>query len=193
MTPSAAVNQGHSGDAHEPPHNHGHSHGEAHDHGACLVSALERARAAFGDKGMKLTPLRQRVFEEIAASHDALGAYDILDRMARKSGERLAPISVYRAIDALLAAGVVHRIESKNAFFACHAPHQGQERHIALVCERCQTVMEVSGAQIFTAIEAASAACGFKLSLAVAEGAGLCPACAALPVIGQVAGEVTQS
>lgn len=149
-----------------------------HDHGACLVSALERARTAFGDKGMKLTPLRQRVFEEIAGSHDALGAYDILDRMARKSGERLAPISVYRAIDALLAAGVVHRIESKNAFFACHAPHHGQERHIALVCERCQMVMEVAGAKIFAAMEAASAACGFNLTLAVAEGSGLCPDCA---------------
>ncbi len=149
-----------------------------HDHGPCLTAALDRARTAFDGKGMKLTPLRQRVFEEIAGSHDALGAYDVLDRMARKSGDRLAPISVYRAIDALLAAGVVHRIESKNAFFACHAPHHNHERHIALVCERCQMVMEVPGQTIFAALDAASAACGFKLSLAVAEGAGLCPACA---------------
>lgn len=180
MTPSVQIDRLHAIDLQTP----GHGHGERHDHGACVVSALERARTAFGDKGMKLTPLRQRVFEEIAGSHDALGAYDILDRMARKSGERLAPISVYRAIDALLAAGVVHRIESKNAFYACHAPHQGQERHIALVCERCQTVIEVSGADIFAAMETASAACGFKLSLAVAEGAGLCPSCATLlPIV----------
>jgi hypothetical protein len=54
------------------------------------------------------------VFGEIAASHKAIGAYEVLDKLAAR-GERLAPISVYRAIDALLAAGIVHRFESRNA------------------------------------------------------------------------------
>ena len=58
------------------------------------------------------------MFEEIAATHASIGAYDILAKLAEK-GTRLAPISVYRAIDALLEAGVIHRLESKNAFFAC--------------------------------------------------------------------------
>lgn len=168
---------------HTPPDgapDHGHDAHE-HDHTVCVADALDRARVAFDDKGMKLTPLRQKVFEEIAGSHDAVGAYDVLDRMARKSGERMAPISVYRAIDALLAAGVVHRIESKNAFFACHTPHDGATRNIALVCEKCATVVEVAGGDIFAAIEQAGVACGFKVALAVAEGAGLCAACASMP------------
>src|SRR5262249_61935191 len=93
-----------------------------HDHERCLATAMARARAAFAAKGLKLTPLRQAVLREIAASHTAVGAYDVLDKFAAR-GERMAPISVYRAIDALLAAGIVHRFESRNAFFACHAPH----------------------------------------------------------------------
>src|SRR4051812_8351869 len=40
-----------------------------HDHDLCLEEAMERARAAFQNKGLKLTPLRQSVFREIAASH----------------------------------------------------------------------------------------------------------------------------
>jgi len=181
----ATVNGGHRhrhGAGHGADHGHDHGHeAPGHDHTVCVADALTRARAAFDDKGMKLTPLRQKVFEEIAGSHDAVGAYDLLDRMAKKTGERMAPISVYRAIDALLVAGVVHRIESKNAFYACHTPHDGSARNIALVCERCATVIEVPGGDIFAAIEAAGEACGFKVGLAVAEGAGLCAACAILP------------
>jgi Fur family transcriptional regulator, zinc uptake regulator len=130
----------------------------AHDHGACVHNALHRAEQAFEAKAMKLTPLRRLVFAEIAGSHDAVGAYDVLDRLARKTGERMAPVSVYRAIDALLEAGVVHRLESRNAFFACHTPHKGR-RHIALV-------------------EAASAKSGFAIRQTVVEVAGQCSACA---------------
>ena len=91
------------------------------------------------------------VFQEIAAaSHQAIGAYEVLERMAAR-GERLAPISIYRAIDALVAAGIVHRFESRNAFFACHAGHE--QRQLVLACERCNSVAEVDGAKVFAAID----------------------------------------
>ena len=45
-----------------------------HDHGHCLAEAMDRARKAFEDKGLKLTGLRRSVFGEIAASHKAIGA-----------------------------------------------------------------------------------------------------------------------
>ena len=75
-----------------------------------------------------------RVPGDRRASHQAIGAYEVLDRLAAR-GERLAPISVYRAIDALVAAGIVHRFESRNAFFACHAGHE--QRQLVLACEAC--------------------------------------------------------
>ena len=149
-----------------------------HDHDRCLAEAMERARAAFSDKGLKLTPLRQSVFQEIAASHKAIGAYDVLDRLAAK-GERLAPISVYRAIDALVAAGIVHRFESRNAFFACHAGHE--QRQLVLACERCGSVAEVDGAQVLAAIDRVAEVAAFSASSAlgaVVEVWGLCGNCA---------------
>jgi Fur family transcriptional regulator, zinc uptake regulator len=149
-----------------------------HDHDACLDHAMARARAAFAAKGLRLTPLREHVFQAIAAaSHRAIGAYEVLDRLATQ-GERLAPISIYRAIDALVAAGIVHRFESRNAFFACHAGHE--QRQLVLACERCSSVAEVDGASVFSAIDEVAEGAAFSASSAkgaVVEVWGLCGNC----------------
>lgn len=149
-----------------------------HDHGACVADILARGQEAFERKGLRLTPLRRRVFEEIAASHTAIGAYDVLDRLARKSDTRLAPISVYRAIDALLEAGVVHRLESRNAFFACHARHKPGSRTIVLACDDCDSVLESPGEPIFAAIDAAASSAEFVPSQIMVEVRGKCSHCA---------------
>jgi Fur family transcriptional regulator, zinc uptake regulator len=146
-----------------------------HDHGLCLEEAMERAHAAFQNKGLKLTPLRQSVFREIAASHKAIGAYEVLDKLAAR-GERLAPISVYRAIEALVAAGIVHRFESRNAFFACHAGHE--MRQLVLACEACGRVAEVDADKVFAAIDRSADTAGFSAKGAVVEVWGTCAACA---------------
>jgi Fur family transcriptional regulator, zinc uptake regulator len=150
-----------------------------HDHDVCLDEAMARARKAFEDKGLRLTPLRQAVFREIAAaSHRAIGAYEVLDRLAAR-GERLAPISVYRAIDTLVTAGIVHRFESRNAFFACHAGHE--QRQLVLACEQCGALAEVDGAKVFAAIDTTADAAHFSATSAkgaVVEVWGLCANCA---------------
>ena len=147
-----------------------------HNHGACLVSAVGRAEQAFELSGLKLTALRRKVLQEIAGSHHAVGAYDILDSLARK-GDRLAPISVYRAIDALLVAGVVHRLESRNAFFACHASHDGGGNQVILACETCGLVAEVNGDAIFQALAMAAEGAHFMPKRRVVELTGLCRHC----------------
>jgi len=146
-----------------------------HDHDRCLEEAMERARVAFDRKGLKLTPLRQSVFRQIAGSHRAVGAYEVLDRLAAK-GERLAPISVYRAIDALVSAGIVHRFESRNAFFACSGAHA--MRRLVLACETCGLVAEVDGAKVFAAIDKQASTASFAAEGAVVEVWGLCANCA---------------
>jgi len=56
--------------------------------------------------------------------------------------ERVAPPTVYRALDFLAAQGLVHRVHSKNAFVVCRAadaPHSAT----LLVCADCGRVAEV--------------------------------------------------
>ena len=147
-----------------------------HNHGSCETALLDRAAQTFEAKGMKLTELRRRVLEEIAASHQALGAYEILDRLSAK-GPRLAPISVYRAIDALHGAGLVHRLESHNAFFACHAHHDPSRNQVFLACERCGRVAEIAGDQVFAALRTLVEKAEFEVRRTVTEVTGTCATC----------------
>ena len=127
-----------------------------------MAKAVERANQAFTEKNLRFTKLRQDVFQEIAATYASIGAYDILAKLAEK-GTRLAPISVYRAIDALLEAGVIHRLESKNAFFACRRlDHRTGRRPIFLSCEKCNAVQEVDSEGIFDTIDRLSRGASFQ-------------------------------
>lgn len=144
-----------------------------------VKSSVDRASVIFAERNLRFTDLRRKVFEEIASTQASVGAYEVLDRLAKK-GTRLAPISVYRALDALLEAGVVHRLESKNAYFACrrlHEPRTGR-RPIFLSCEKCGTVQEVDGHDIFAAIDAAAHSTDFEPRVRFVEVSGTCQECA---------------
>lgn len=143
-----------------------------------LAKAVERATQAFTERNLRFTKLRQDVFQEIAATYTSIGAYDILARLAEK-GIRLAPISVYRAIDALLEAGVIHRLESKNAYFACRRmDHATGRRPIFLSCEKCNAVQEVDSEGIFDTIDRLARGASFQPRVKFVEVSGLCRSCA---------------
>ncbi len=149
-----------------------------HDHTSCLGDMLHRAEDAFATRGLRLTPLRRRVLEEIAGSHTAVGAYDLLEKLARTGERRLAPISIYRALESLVEAGIVHRLESRNAFFACHAPHAGDRRQVVMACDKCGTVAEMPGDPVFDGISAIALQSGFKVERTMVEVIGSCARCA---------------
>lgn len=145
---------------------------------ARLAQAVERARTIFAERNLRFTDLREQVFAEIAATNGAIGAYDILDRLSGK-GTRLAPISVYRSIDALLDAGVIHRLESKNAYFACRRhEHDKHGRPIFLACERCGTVTEAEAQGVFDLINQVARGQGFDARVKFVEVSGVCSKCA---------------
>ena len=145
-----------------------------------VKTSVEQASVIFAEKNIRFTDLRRKVFEEIASTRASVGAYEVLDRLAKK-GTRLAPISIYRALDVLLEAGVVHRLESKSAYFACRRLHQPRpgRRPIFLSCEKCGTVQEVDGDEIFHAIDAASRGAKFEPRVRFVEVSGTCQECAA--------------
>jgi Fur family zinc uptake transcriptional regulator len=148
-----------------------------HDHGSCVLDTLTRAEEIFAARGLRFTPLRRRVLEQIAGSHTAVGAYDILDRLARLGERRLAPISVYRALDSLVETGLVHRLESRNAFFACHSAHAGDRRQVVLACDACGAVAEMPSETVFDGIAAVARAAAFRPSRTMVEVIGSCGRC----------------
>lgn len=146
-----------------------------HDHASCIEDALAEAVAICAERGARLTDLRRRVLELVWTSHEPVGAYDILSRLGG-DGRKAAPPTVYRALDFLLEQGLVHRIESLNAFVGCaspKAPHSGQ----FLLCTGCGTATEIADPGIQTALGAAAKRIGFRPGHVTIEVKGLCRHC----------------
>jgi Fur family zinc uptake transcriptional regulator len=116
------------------------------------------------------------VLEALLSSHRPLGAYEVIDELA-KSMPRPAPITVYRALDFLMENGLVHRIESRNAFLACAHDHDETSAVAFLICDHCGSVGEIPAAPFAQSLHAAARASGFAPKLSVVEIAGTCAHC----------------
>ena len=147
-----------------------------HDHGRCVRAALDEALALCAARGVRLTDLRRQVLELIWHGHAPIGAYAILEQLAERRG-RVAPPTVYRALDFLTREGLVHRIDRLNAYVGCPSPRQ---RHVAyfFICRRCGEAAEFHDGRLAGAISACVRQAGFQLDSATVELAGTCARCA---------------
>jgi len=134
------------------------------------------AEARCSERVQRLTPIRRDVLGALLTSHQPLGAYEIMERVA-PSGPRPAPITVYRALEFLRENGLVHRIESRNAFVACVHTHAAGDLVVFLTCERCGTVGEASSSEVAFTVKSAADAVGFTPKSPVIEISGICTHC----------------
>jgi len=147
-----------------------------HDHARCSNDAMTVAEARCSERGQRLTPIRREVLAALLVSHRPLGAYEIMERLAPR-GPRPAPITVYRALDFLRENGLVHRIESRNAFVACVHAHAAGDLVVFLLCDTCGTVGEASSAEVASKLKAAARSAGFTPKSPVIEISGVCTHC----------------
>jgi Fur family zinc uptake transcriptional regulator len=147
-----------------------------HDHQRCPADAIAHAEQVCHDRARKLTPIRRQVLETLLSSHRPLGAYEVIDELS-KSMPRPAPITVYRALDFLIENGLVHRIESRNAFLACAHDHDAAAMVAFLICDRCGSVGEIPASRVAHGLNDAARATGFAPKLSVVEITGTCAHC----------------
>lgn len=130
-----------------------------------------------------LTRNQTLVLETLAHGDGPLSAYTILDRL-RDDGFR-APLQVYRALDKLMELGLVHRLESLNAFVACAHSHEGgghahEHGLVAFaICEKCGRVDEFADAAVTERLAGWARGAGFKARKTTIELRGDCAGCAA--------------
>jgi Fur family zinc uptake transcriptional regulator len=149
-----------------------------HDHERCASDAIAHAEALCLARHERLTPMRRKVLEALLASHAPLGAYELIEKLSVR-GQRLAPITIYRALDFLRQQGLVHRIESRNSFIACVHNHDSGDPVVFLICETCGAVGEAASAAVADTIKSASRAAGFSPKTPVIEISGICAHCKA--------------
>ena len=153
-----------------------HAHAHDHDHAKCVADALAAARELCAKRGERFTELRGRVLELVWDSHRPIGAYAILERL-KADGRSAAPPTVYRALEFLMGAGLVHRIESLNAFVGCAHPGESHATQF-LICKSCGTALELDEPAVGAALSHAADKRGFKVETRVVELSGACAACA---------------
>ncbi|HEX9857188.1 MAG TPA: Fur family transcriptional regulator [Paracoccaceae bacterium] len=146
-----------------------------HDHSHCTGDVLARADALAAEKGVRLTPVRRRTLEILLEAHRAIGAYDVLQRLAAEGFGNQPPVA-YRALDFLVEQGLAHRIRRLNAFTACMHPGEAHSPAF-LICRACDGVAEAPAAPVRDALDAAAAALGFTIERSNIEALGLCPSC----------------
>ena len=131
----------------------------------------------------ELTRNQSLVLGALTQAEGPLSAYTILDRL-RDEGFR-APLQVYRALDKLLERGMVHRLESLNAFVACAHPQSaccaghGHGTVAFAICDSCGQVVEFHDHEVDHRLADWTRERKFKPEKTTIEIRGLCEACAA--------------
>ena len=156
---------------------HACSSPDHHVHDAAgFVSAVERACS---ERGLRLTEIRARVLGLVADAGKPIKAYDLLDQVREGEGAgAAAPPTVYRALDFLLANGFIHKLESVNAFVACHHPNAAQHSAPFLICDGCHKAVELEDEHVVATLDAQARALGFSPQTQTLEVHGLCAECA---------------
>ena len=148
---------------------------QRHNHASCVKTAMSDAESACSAAGLRLTNIRRQVLELVWSSHAPIKAYELLEQLHQQN-PKAAPPTVYRALEFLQNAGLVHRLESLNAYLGCGKPgepHLGQ----FLICETCGSVAEINEPKITQLLNEQAAQLGFETQQQVVEITGLCPQC----------------
>lgn len=138
---------------------------------------MRQAEVLFANAGIQLTALRRRVLEELARAERPLGAYDLVERIGKE--RRIAPISIYRVLDVLIEAGLIHRIATRNTYLACNHTHESHATTVFLVCTTCGNVDEVTSDDVARGVRGTAAAAGFRPGSRAVEVEGECSGCQA--------------
>ena len=147
-----------------------------HNHQRSIRRAVSCAEAICKREGQRFTDLRRQVLMLVLANHEPVTAYDLLKELRREKGNAEPP-TVYRALEFLQHLGLVHRIESLNAYIGCDHP---EREHVFqfMICVQCKQAVEIADDGIMTgAIQSKADELGFQVQSQTVEIAGICRSC----------------
>jgi Fur family zinc uptake transcriptional regulator len=132
-------------------------------------------------KASKRRPAQEQdklIFAALRESGRPVSAYEIIDQLRDRA--TLAPQTVYRALDRLIASGSAHRLESLNAFVACcQSGHQHEGTAVFAICDDCGTVSEFAEPRAVEALAGWAKRSKYTVRAMTLELRGRCAACSA--------------
>lgn len=123
----------------------------------------------------RLNSAQTETLSALRAAGRPMTAYEILD-VLRDAGRKAAPPTAYRALARLIELGLVHRLESLNAYVACSSEHAAAAPAFS-ICDDCGTVAEFTAPDALDGVAAAARRGGFEPVRPVIELHGRCAGC----------------
>ena len=120
--------------------------------------------------------LRRRILELLWEGNRPMGAYELIEVFTQDVSRRVAPQTVYRALEFLTSQGLVARIESRNAYVPLTHPERDQDC-LFFICNTCGTTEELEDRRLENLILETASQIGFRASRRVIEVEGTCTAC----------------
>jgi Fur family zinc uptake transcriptional regulator len=141
-----------------------------------IEQQLAIAATALEKKGATLTESRRQVLELLLEARQPLTAYKLIELLQARREKQVTPPIVYRALGFLVEHGLVHRLESLNAFIACATSDHDHASQFVL-CSTCGRVEEMDDHEIAHLLQNRAAALGYTVQQQMIELRGLCAAC----------------
>ncbi len=127
-------------------------------------------------KGMRVTPERLALLEEIFSQHGHLDAAQLFERM-QAHGHKSSRATVYRNLELLVESGLARKYRlGRNRFLYEHV-HPGQS-HDHIACRNCGQVVEFVSPSISALLGEICKAHGFVEGERTVQVMGLCRICA---------------
>lgn len=162
---------------------HCHRHNVYHEHDHDPKTRLEEARHHCVLKGVRFTLLREQVYELILTADKPMGAYDLISALQAKrqddadsTSKNIAPPTVYRSLEFLLEEGLIHQLNSINAYIPCCHPRSAHAAAF-LICTDCHKVEECSNLPVQSILDFATQDANFQVERTMIELKGLCHDC----------------
>ena len=128
------------------------------------------------ETGQRWTANRTSVYTAVLSASKPITAYAVLDKVAAATNTPMKPASIYRALEALCQLELVVKIESLNAYVACHHPHE-KHQHVFLVCNDCGNTCEIADQGVGKHLKQQASQHGFSTMRQVLELHGSCNKC----------------
>ena len=134
------------------------------------------AEARCEEEGERLTPARLEAYAELLSVRKPVSAYELIARLEKRQGKKIAPQTVYRHLDFLMRVGLAHRIESTQSYLPCEHPDHLHDSPY-LRCSSCGQADEVESAPLESLLGEIASQRGFRPKNSVVEIKGICGDC----------------
>ena len=110
-----------------------------------MKTEFDAFREFLGNKGMRFTPEREAILDEVFAEHEHFDVEELIMRL-RQKGQRSSRASVYRTLALLVESGLVQEVFYEDG----HNDYEhiyGHEHHCHLRCLGCRRLSNSATAQ----------------------------------------------